>query len=528
MTDGMKNYRGAFLVTLLLNVLLAAGLGYSWWSSHHRSNISAQKPQTAGRGSAGETTRQTAANTPSTPPETPLAPVQLTPQRMQSIGVQTGTVEIRDVADEIRTVGSVEVDETKLAYVQLRFPGWIQKVFADATYQYIRKGQPLFTIYSPDLVTTEREYLLAKQNREELAHSSVPGVSGGADSLLSAASERLKQWQVPDREIANLESTDAVRQELEVDSPVTGYITERNALPNMYVQPETKLYTVANLSTVWVYAEVFQSDTSRIAVGQPAAVTTDVYPGQTFPGRIDYLWPQVDMNTRTQRVRLVFSNPQLKLKPGVFVNVQLKIPMGRHLAIPASGVLEAGVRQIAFVDHGGGYLEPREIQLGSRVGSDFIVEKGLKSGEKIVTSANFLVDSESQLQAALGSFTPPPPGAGAGGGTTAQATQANLEFSTSPSPPHKGDNTFRVKLTDKSGTPITGAQVTVTFFMPAMQAMGMSAMRMTSNLSDKGAGQYEGSGNLGSGGTWQVSIVAQKNGQTLTSKQLTVSATGGM
>ncbi len=200
----MKNYRPAFLVAAVLNVLLAAGLGYMWWSSHHRSNMWAQ-PQTAGRESAGETTRQTAANTPSAPPETPLAPVQLTPQRIQSIGVQTGKVEIRDVADEIRTVGNVEVDETKLAYIQLRFSGWIQKVFADATYQYIRKGQPLFTIYSPDLVTTEREYLLAKQNRDELAHSSVPGVAGGAVSLLSAASERLKQWQVPDREIANLE-----------------------------------------------------------------------------------------------------------------------------------------------------------------------------------------------------------------------------------------------------------------------------------------------------------------------------------
>jgi Cu(I)/Ag(I) efflux system membrane fusion protein/cobalt-zinc-cadmium efflux system membrane fusion protein len=528
MKEHMKNYRRAFLVALLLNVLLAAGLGYSWWSSHHGANISAQKPQTAGRESAGETTRQTAASTPSPPPETPLAPVQLTPQRMQSIGVQTGTVEIRDVADEIRTVGSVEVDETKLAYVQLRFPGWIQKMFADATYQYIRKGQPLFTIYSPDLVTTEREYLLAKQNREELTHSSVPGVSGGADSLLSAASERLKQWQVPDREIANLESTGTVRQELEVDSPVTGYITERNALPNMYVQPETKLYAVANLSTVWIYAEVFQSDTSRLGIGQPAAVTTDANPGQTFSGRIDYLWPQVDMNTRTQRVHLVFSNPQMKLKPGIFVNVQLKIPMGRHLAIPASGVLEAGVRQIAFVDHGGGYLEPRQIQLGSRVGNDFIVEKGLKAGDRIVTSANFLVDSESQLQAALGSFAPPPPGAGAASAMNAPAAQANLEFSTAPSPPHKGENTFRVKLTDHSGAPITGAQISVTFFMPAMPAMGMAAMRTVSNLSDKGAGQYEGSGNLGSGGTWQVSIVAQKNGQTLASKQRTVSATGGM
>ena len=525
----MKNYRRAFGVALATNILLAVGLGFVWWSAH-RGNSAAQKPATEGRESSGQpaaTSKGGAA--PSTPPETPLAPVQLTPQRLQSIGVETGTVAVRNVADEIRTVGDVEVDETKLAYVQLRFPGWIKKVFADATYQYIRTGQRLFTIYSPDLVITEREYLLAKENRNELLHSSIPGVATGAGSLLNAASERLKLWEVPDREIAKLEATGTVQNELEIDSPVSGYITERNALPNMYVQPETKLYSVANLSTVWVYAAVFQSDSSRIAVGQPANVTTDAYPGQTFSGRVDYLWPQVDMNTRTQRVRLVFSNAQVKLKPGMFVNVRLQIPMGRHLAIPASGVLQAGVRQIAFVDHGGGYLEPREIQLGARVGSDFVVDKGLKPGEKIVTSANFLVDSESQLQAALGSYAPPPPGAGpTGGGPGQPAVQANIEFATAPSPPRKGDNTFRVKVTDKGGAPITGAEVTVTFFMPAMPAMGMAAMRTVSNLSEKGGGEYEGTGKLESGGTWQVTITAQKNGQTLASKQLSVSASGGM
>ena len=468
------------------------------------------------------------ATAPPAPTETPLVPVQLTPQRLQSIGVKTGVVEAKPVEDEIRTVGNVEVDETRLAYVQVRFPGWIQKVFADSTYQYVRKGQPLFTIYSPDLVTTEQEYLLARQNRNELAKSSVPGVASGAASLLDAAAERLKQWEVPDREIAQLESTGKVRRELEIDSPVSGTITERNALPNMYVQPETKLYTVADLSTVWVYAEVFQNDMARIKVGDPATVTTDAYPGRTFSGRVNFLWPQVDMTTRTQRVRLVFSNPDMKLTPGVFVNVRLQIPMGRQLTIPASGVLQSGTRQMAFVDHGGGYLEPREVQLGARVGDEFIVQKGLKPGERIVTSANFLVDSESQLQAALGSFAPPPPGAGAAAAMNAPSTQANIEFTTIPSPPHKGDNTLRVKLTDNQGTAVAGAQVTVTFFMSAMPAMGMAAMRTVNKLSDKGGGNYEGQGKLESGGTWQVTIVAQKNGQTLVSKQLAVNAEGGM
>ncbi|HEV2175873.1 MAG TPA: efflux RND transporter periplasmic adaptor subunit [Terriglobia bacterium] len=524
----MKNYRSAFAVALALNVLLAAGLGFLWWRSHSRKIKTPPPPQQTASVPATETSASGMVTPAPAPTETPLVPVQLTPQRMQSIGVQTGLVERKPVEDEIRTVGNVELDETRLAYVQVRFPGWIQKVFADSTYQYIHKGQPLFTIYSPDLVTTEQEYLLAKQNRNDLAQSSVPGVASGAASLLDAAAERLKQWQVPEREIAQLESTGKVRHELEIDSPVSGYITERNALPNMYVQPETKLYTVADLSTVWVYAEVFQSDMERIKAGNPAAVTTDAYPGRNFSGRIDFIWPQVDMTTRTERVRLVFSNPDMKLTPGMFVNVRLAIPMGRQLTIPASGVLQSGTRQIAFVDHGNGYLEPRDVQLGARVGDDFIVQKGLKSGERIVTSANFLIDSESQLQAALGAFAPPPPGAGAGAAMNAPATQASIDFSTVPAPPHKGDNTFRVKLTENNGSPIAGAQVAVTFFMPAMPAMGMSAMRPVFNLSDKGGGNYEGPGKLESGGTWQVTIVAQKNGQTVATKQMSVNAEGGM
>src|SRR5207237_7881921 len=193
------------------------------------------------------------------------------------------------------------------------------------------------------------EYLLAKQNRNLVAASSVPGVAAGATSLVSAAAERLKQWEVPAREIAQLETTGEVRHEVEIDSPVSGYITERNALPNLYVQPETRLYTVADLSTVWVYANVFQTEMARIKIGDPATVTTDAYPGRAFNGQVNFMWPQVDMTTRTQRVRLVFSNPDMKLTPGMFANVRLRIPLGRQLTIPASGVLQSGTRQMAFV-----------------------------------------------------------------------------------------------------------------------------------------------------------------------------------
>jgi Cu(I)/Ag(I) efflux system membrane fusion protein/cobalt-zinc-cadmium efflux system membrane fusion protein len=458
--------------------------------------------------------------------DAPLVPVQISAQRLQSIGVKVGTVERKLVEDEIRTTGNVAVDETRLAYVQVRYSGYIEKVFVDATYQYVRKGQPLFTIYSPDIVATEREYLVAKKNQEQVAQSTVPGVASSAASLLDAASERLKQWGVSQKEISRLESTGQVQQELEFDSPVSGYITERNALPSVSVQPEMRLFTVAELSSVWVQAQVFQNDLGRIKVGDPATLTVSTFPGRTFRGRVDFIYPQLDTDTRTAKVRIFSSNAGLQLKPGMFVNVALKVPMGSQLVIPASGVLQSGSRQIAFVERSDGYLEPREVELGSRVGDEFVVTKGLKAGEQIVTSANFLIDSESQLQASLGSFVPPPPGAGAA--SAVNAPQVSVELTSQPSPPNKGSNVFRIKLTDANGSQITGAEVSVTFSMAAMPAMGMAAVNTPVALSEKGNGVYEGTGVLESGGTWQTTILAKKNKQVIASKQLSVTATGGM
>lgn len=516
----MRNYRNAFLFAVVGNLVLVGILGGFWFGSRHQRTAEAALRETPASSPNGSESVEVA------PHEAALAPVQLSPERLQSIGVRLGRVERKAISDEIRVTGNVAIDETRLAYVQTRYPGYIQKVFADATYQYLRKGQPLFTIYSPDLVATEREYLVAKQSQNRVAGSTISGVSEGAASLLEAATERLKQWGVPQKEIARLESTGQVQHELTVESPVSGYITERNALPNLAVQPETRLYTVTDLSAVWVFAEVFQNDLGRIKIGDRAKLTVDSYPGKTFEGRVNFIYPQVDMTTRTVRARLAFRNPGLKLTPGMFVNVALQVPQGKQLVIPASGVLQSGTRQIVFVNRGDGYLEPRDVELGARTGDDFIVAKGLKGGEEIVTSANFLIDSESQLQAALGSFVPPPPGAGSAGVTN--APQANVELTTDPTPPRRGGNAIRVKLTDASRAPLSGAEVSVTFFMPAMSEMGMAAMRTAITLTEKTNGSYEGSAQLDSGGTWQVTIVAKKSGQTVATKQLSVNATGGM
>lgn len=462
--------------------------------------------------------------------QAPLTPVQLSPQRMQSIGVQIGTVEYKQLDNDVRATGNVDIDQRLIAYVQVRFPGYIRQVFANAIYQYVRKGEPLFTVYSPDLVATEQEYLLARQDQKALSSSRVDGVASGAVSLTAAAEQRLQQWEIPQSELQKLRVTGKPITDLTINSPASGYITEYNALPNMYVEPSTRLYTVADLSRVWVYAQVFQDDVGRLKPGDPVEITVDTYPGRTFYGRIDQILPQVDLATRTVRVRLVVQNPGLKLKPGMYVNCDLRAPLGRQLAVPSSAVLQTGTRSLVFLYEGNGYLEPEEVTLGPQAGNYFAVLKGLKAHQQIVTSANFLIDSESQLQAAAGSFMPPPPGAGnvASPSAGAAAAQDNIDFTTDPNPAQKGTNTFRVKLTGPGNSLVAGAEVSVTFYMAAMPAMGMAAMKTTTKLNDNGDGLYEGTGSLGSGGTWQVTIVAQKNGQTIATKQLSVSVTGGM
>jgi nitrogen fixation protein FixH len=211
------------------------------------------------------------------------------------------------------------------------------------------------------------------------------------------------------------------------------------------------------------------------------------------------------------------------------VNVSLKLLLGRRLAVPDSAVFHSGTKSLLFTFTGEGNIQPREVEVGPHIGDQFVITKGIKAGEQIVISANFLIDSEAQLQAAAGAFVPPPPGAGQAAAMSAPTqAQASVELTTAPSPPQKGTNTIRVKLTDQAGKPIAGAQVSVTFFMAAMPAMGMAAMKTVVQASDKGGGMYEGTGALGSGGTWQVTITAQQNGQTIANKQLTINATGGM
>ncbi|MGH7779045.1 MAG: efflux RND transporter periplasmic adaptor subunit [Candidatus Binataceae bacterium] len=460
-----------------------------------------------------------------------LVPIEVSPERRQMIGLKLATVEDREVADRIDATGTVEADEQRESYVQTRFPGWIRQVFANQNWQWVRKGEPLFTIYSPDLLNAENEYLIALGESAQVKDSTVAGVAGGAATVVSSALQRLRLFGVPAREIHRLERERTVRDAIEMDSPATGYIADRAALPNMYADPSTRLYTIANLDRVWVYAAVFQDRLSEIHPGDPVAVRVDSYPGRVFNGKVDAIWPSIDAATRTARVRCALANQDAMLKLGMFVQVALAPRLGRALVIPALGVLQTGKHNIVFVDRGSGYLDPVEVELGARVGDIFIVRKGLHAGQRIVSSANFLIDSESQLQAAIGGYTPPPPG------STQQAVAADrgarrpaavLAMTTDPAPPARGKNAVNVTLADATGNPIAGATVQVTFYMAAMPSMGMAAIRVSATLADEGGGKYTGDLTLSGGGAYAVTISAQKDGRTIANQQTRLSVSGPM
>jgi RND family efflux transporter MFP subunit len=455
-----------------------------------------------------------------------LAPILIPPARQELIGLQFVTLKTTDLIDSISATGTIETDEQTATYVQTRFSGWIRRVLADQTWQYVKKGQPIFTIYSPDLVGAENEYLLAARQSTALSKSSVDGVADGAASMLSASLQRLALFGVPASEIKRLQREGKARDEIAIGAPASGFIVDRQAFPNMYAEPSTRLFTIADLAKVWVYAAVFQSQIAQIKNGDAVTITIDSYPGREFSGVIDSIWPALDPITRTAKVRINLANPAGAFKVGMFVNVAIKQRLGRGLMIPDSSVLQTGLHNIAFVDRGDGYLEPRELELGAHLSSGLVVRAGLADGDRIVSSANFLVDSESQLQAAVGAYVPPPPGVSAAGQSAAQT--ATIELKTEPSPPRKGSNAITLVLRDPSGAPIDGANLSVVFYMPAMPAMGMAAMRSVASATGRGNGTYLASINLDSGGGWQVSVSASKAGNQVATLQTSVSASGGM
>ena len=303
----------------------------------------------------------------------------------------------------IRTVGRVDYDEKRIVTVSPKIGGWIEDLYVDFTGRFVKQGDPLLTIYSPELVSTQEEYLLALRAKKDLVKSPFSEVAGSGNSLAESARRRLKLWDITDDQVKALEESGQPRKTLTLYSPFSGIVLEKAAYKGMNVMPGMALFKLADLSIVWLYADIYEYELALHSFGTAGHLFRLSYlPGETFTGKAIYIYPSLNPETRTAKVRFEFPNPHGKLKPEMYANVEIKVSLGRKLAVPEGAIIDTGLRQIAIIDKGSGYFEPREVKIGAKVDNYYEVTKGLKAGEKVVTSANFLIDSESKLKEAVG------------------------------------------------------------------------------------------------------------------------------
>jgi len=328
--------------------------------------------------------------------------VQISPERQQLIGVKIGKVEMRPLEKIIRTVGRVDYDERKVHMVSPKIGGWIEDLYVDYIGRFVRQGEPLLTIYSPELVSTQEEYLIALRARKDLMKSPFTEVAASGNSLAESARRRLKLWDISDDQIKALEESGQAKKTLTLYSPFSGFVLEKMAFKGMSLMPGVALFKLADLSTVWLYADIYEYELPFIRVGQQAAIQLSYLQGETFTGKAIYIYPSLDPNTRTAKVRFEFPNPDGKLKPEMYGNVEIKVHLGQRLVVVEGAIIDTGLRQMAIVDKGNGYFEPREVKVGAKVDHYYEILKGLKAGERVVTSANFLIDSESRFKEAVG------------------------------------------------------------------------------------------------------------------------------
>ena len=334
------------------------------------------------------------------------APVKLSADRQRMMGVTLEQAQLMNLQDSIRTVGRVIPDETRLHHVHMKFEGFIEQIFVDYVGKFVSKGQPLFSIYSPELVATQKEYLLALRAQEQFGPFGSSPALAGID-LLGSARQRLSLWDISAGQIAQLEKTDQPIKALTIYSPVTGFVTTKTAVQGMRVMPSDSLYDIIDLSSVWVLADIYEVNLPFVKLGDLAEMTLAYQPGKVWKARVTYIYPSLEEKTRTAKVRLEFANPGGVLKPEMYTNVEFKGNLGKALAVPESAVLSTGERMLVFVAKGDGVFEPREVTTGVKIRNFYEIKSGLAAGDKVATGANFLLDSESKLKAAI---------SGAGGG----------------------------------------------------------------------------------------------------------------
>lgn len=448
--------------------------------------------------------------------DAPVA-IALTPDEQRSIGVETTEVKRQTVRKEILAPGKVAEPETGISTISARISGRIEKLFLNVTGENVSQGQPVASIYSPDVFASAEEYKLALENRQRLSASKESQALMQADGLIQASRRRLELWGLRPEQIDAIPSAEPPAAQITIYSSIGGVVTKRNVAEGQYVKEGDILFTVTDLSTVWVQADVFESDIPAVRSGMDARILSPALAGGALRGTISFLQPSVDPQTRTMTARIQVPNPGMRLRSGMFVQVSFNVPLALDtVAVPRDAVLNTGKEQVVYVAKENGVFEKRAIE-AEAVGDEYYsVTKGLRTGERVVTKGNFLIDSQTRLTGNItGMF-----GGSKAFGAEAQSPQEappNYTVALRPEPsPRKGgsDGMFRVLVTGPDGKPVSDAQVQVTLLMPAMPAMGMGEMRSSINLIWNGS-EYSGSGPIAMAGSWNVTVEARRNGQLL-------------
>jgi len=367
--------------------------------------------------------------------------VKISVDKVQKLGVKIEAAALRELTRTVRAVGTVQVDERQLYTVATKFEGWIERLLVNTTGQHVARGQALMEVYSPDLVTAQQEYVIAWKGTESVKEGS-PEIQASMRQLVASALQRLRNWDISDEELQRLQKEGAARRILTLRSPVSGVVLEKPALKGMRFMAGDVLYKISDLSSLWLLADIFEQDLALVRQGQAAKITVNAYPGQVFTGTVAFVYPTVTPETRTAKVRIELANSGGVLKPAMYASVELLAggPKAKALAVPDSAVLDSGTRQIVLVQRGEGLFEPRPVKLGMRADGHVEVLDGIQAGENVVVSANFLIDSESNLRAALGTF-----------GSPEQKPAAAQSTAAAPGQVHKGQGTVRA-VDQQNGT----------------------------------------------------------------------------
>jgi RND family efflux transporter MFP subunit len=465
----------------------------------------------------------------------PGAAVELSPAEITAAGVQVAEVRTATLKTDIAAFGRVEQPEAQLAAVSARIGGRVDKLYVQYTGERVQRGQAVADVYSPDVATALDECRLAQENRNQLRQSDDPYARQQADALLQASQRKLELWGISAKQIAAPETSGVPH--VTIYANAFGTVVDRKVTQGQYINAGDTLFTVADLSQVWIKIDVYEEQLPQIRPGQQVDLTAESLPNRTLHGHVDFIEPAANQQTRTVPVHVHVANPGMRLLPGMFVNATFVSTAAQSsIVVPRSAVLDTGIRKIVYLAKPNGVFEAREVQVGAPTEDLFPVSSGLALGDKVVLSGNFLIDSQAHLSSGMSGLYggskefsatgQAQPASGSPAKAAAETSQAKLDFHVDTEPVKAGeDASFRASLTDANGKPISDAHVTATLLMPAMPSMGMSEMKSSFELPWSGGQQmYMGKGLAPMSGSWNLLIEARRNGAVIATLRTYLSA----